>query len=51
MKGGFQGPEIACLEPAVRERFIDTLAIEKLNVPFLAAERHLIIIELEKWRA
>ena len=51
MKGGFPGPEIACLEPAVRERFIDTLAIEKLNVPFLAAERHLIIIELEKWRA
>ena len=42
MKGRMPAPEIARLDPALRER----ITVEKLNVPFLSAERHLIIIEL-----
>ena len=41
MKGKIPDREIALLDPVIRDR----ISIEKLNVPFLAAERHLIIIE------
>lgn len=41
MKGRMPAREIACLDSRWRER----MTVEKLHVPFLAAERHLIIIE------
>jgi 16S rRNA (guanine527-N7)-methyltransferase len=41
MKGKIPDREIELLDPVFRDR----VTIEKLNVPFLAAERHLIIIE------
>jgi len=41
MKGKIPDREIALLDPVFRDR----VTIENLNVPFLAAERHLIIIE------
>ncbi len=47
MKGRMPKREIALLEPPWRER----VSVEKLDVPFLDAERHLVLIELTKWRA
>lgn len=45
MKGRMPGAEIERLAPPMRERLITNLAVKKLNVPFLPAERHLVIIE------
>jgi len=44
MKGRTPAPEIAALNDMRRAR-ISNISVEKLNVPFLCAERHLIIAE------